>query len=70
MYATFAQGDFTFAVHDALSLAPPSAAARRGDGRHRGQGPRWREALSVLAEVACEDPSHFEKSSGSCSSID
>ncbi|CAK0862225.1 unnamed protein product [Prorocentrum cordatum] len=70
MYATFVLGDFNFAVHDALALALPVAAVRRGDRRHHGQEPRWREALARLAEVACEDPSHFEQSPGSCSSID
>ncbi|CAK0857630.1 unnamed protein product, partial [Prorocentrum cordatum] len=70
MYTTFVLGDFNFATHEALALAAPAAAVRKLSKCHHVQAPKWRQALALLTEIACEDPTHYEKFNDSCATID
>ncbi|CAK0813889.1 unnamed protein product, partial [Prorocentrum cordatum] len=70
MYTTFVLGDFNFATHVALALAAPAAAVRKLSKCHHVQAPKWRQALALLTEIACEDPTHYEKFNDSCATID
>ncbi|CAK0846616.1 unnamed protein product, partial [Prorocentrum cordatum] len=70
MYTTFVLGDFNFATHEALALAAPSAAVRKQSKCHHVPAPKWRQALALLTEIACEDPTHYEKFNDSCATID